>query len=138
MARFWALGRPVGAICHGVLVLARTPDPATGRSVLAAAARRACPSTWSGRPTWPPAGGLAATTGRIPPMSRMRSRRRSTTRRASSSADRGARRAGTASDDGPAFTVTDGNYVSARWPGDAYLFARRFSALLASAAQPRR
>ena len=35
MARFWALGRPVGAICHGVLVLARTRDPATGRSVLA-------------------------------------------------------------------------------------------------------
>ena len=36
VARFWALGRPVGAICHGVLVLARTRDPATGRSVLAA------------------------------------------------------------------------------------------------------
>jgi putative intracellular protease/amidase len=26
--------RPVGALCHGVLVLARTRDPATGRSVL--------------------------------------------------------------------------------------------------------
>lgn len=24
VARFWALQRPVGAICHGVLVLART------------------------------------------------------------------------------------------------------------------
>ena len=35
VARFWGLGRPVGAICHGVLVLARTRDPATGRSVLA-------------------------------------------------------------------------------------------------------
>lgn len=35
VARFWALGRPVGAICHGVLVLARTVDPATGRSLLA-------------------------------------------------------------------------------------------------------
>ena len=35
VARFWALGRPVAAICHGVLVLARTRDPATGRSVLA-------------------------------------------------------------------------------------------------------
>ena len=30
-----ALGRPVGAICHGVLVLARARDPRTGRSVLA-------------------------------------------------------------------------------------------------------
>src|SRR5580658_11318116 len=35
VGRFWALGRPVGAICHGVLVLARTRDPATGGSVLA-------------------------------------------------------------------------------------------------------
>jgi putative intracellular protease/amidase len=37
---------------------------------------------------------------------------------------------GTATDDAPAFAVTDQNYVSARWPGEAYLFARRFCALL--------
>ena len=37
---------------------------------------------------------------------------------------------GTETDDGPAFCVEDGNYVSARWPGDAYLFAKRFAALL--------
>ena len=49
---------------------------------------------------------------------------------------RGAR--GTATDDRPAFAVTDRNYLSARWPGDAYLFGRRFCALLASAAQPGR
>src|SRR6202167_4407955 len=35
VGRFWRLNRPVGAICHGVLVLARTHDPATRRSVLA-------------------------------------------------------------------------------------------------------
>ncbi len=45
---------------------------------------------------------------------------------------------GTATDDRPAFAVTDRNYQSARWPGDAYLFARRFSALLASTTQPGR
>ena len=33
---------------------------------------------------------------------------------------------GTLTDDSPAFVVEDGRYVSARWPGDAYLFARRF------------
>ena len=38
---------------------------------------------------------------------------------------------GTATDDTPAFTVEDGRYLSARWPGDAYLFARRFSEMLA-------
>ncbi len=39
---------------------------------------------------------------------------------------------GTATDDTAAFTVRDGLYLSARWPGDAYLFARRFRDLLES------
>ena len=34
VAQFWQLDRPVGAICHGVLVLARTIVPETGVSVL--------------------------------------------------------------------------------------------------------
>jgi hypothetical protein len=33
---------------------------------------------------------------------------------------------GSSTNDGPAFVVEDGNYVSARWLGDAYLFAKRF------------
>jgi hypothetical protein len=37
---------------------------------------------------------------------------------------------GTDTDDGAAFVVEDDNYVSARWPGDAYLFAKRFAARL--------
>jgi hypothetical protein len=37
---------------------------------------------------------------------------------------------GTETDDIGAFIVEDGRYVSARWPGDAYLFARRFAARL--------
>ena len=45
---------------------------------------------------------------------------------------------GTATDDTSAFTVSDRNYLSARWPGDAYLFGRRFSALLHTTAQPGR
>ena len=39
---------------------------------------------------------------------------------------------GTAGDDSAAFVVEDRNYLSARWPGDAYLFGRRFLAMLAS------
>src|SRR5947209_20335866 len=35
VAEFWTRGRPVAAICHGVLVLARTTNPSTGRSVIA-------------------------------------------------------------------------------------------------------
>ncbi len=32
--QFWQQGKLIGAICHGVLVLARTVDPQTRRSVL--------------------------------------------------------------------------------------------------------
>ncbi len=34
-------------------------------------------------------------------------------------------RRGTGADDSPSFVVEDGRYVSARWPGDAYLFAKK-------------
>jgi putative intracellular protease/amidase len=34
MVAFWQLGKVVGAICHGVLVLARALDPQTGKSIL--------------------------------------------------------------------------------------------------------
>ncbi len=37
---------------------------------------------------------------------------------------------GTAIDHAPAFVVEDGAYVSARWPGDAYLFADKLLARL--------
>jgi hypothetical protein len=33
-------------------------------------------------------------------------------------------------DSTPAHVVVDRNYVSARWPGDAYTFTRKFEALL--------
>lgn len=32
---------------------------------------------------------------------------------------------GSRADDPAAFVVEDGNYLSARWPGDAYLFAKK-------------
>lgn len=41
-------------------------------------------------------------------------------------------RRGTAIADGPAFVVRDGNHLSARRPGDAYLFGRWFLDLLHS------
>jgi hypothetical protein len=33
----------------------------------------------------------------------------------------------------PGFALRDGNYVSARWPGDAHRFAHDFGALLQAA-----
>jgi hypothetical protein len=43
---------------------------------------------------------------------------------------------GTAIDDRAAFVVVDRNYVSGRWLGDAYLFARTFDRLLREAPAP--
>jgi hypothetical protein len=37
-----------------------------------------------------------------------------------------------AGDDRAAWVVRDGNYLSARWPGDVHAFARRFAQLLAA------
>ena len=128
VAAFWGTGKPVGAICHGVVVLARTVDPATGRSVLAGRRTTCLPkfmersayylTAWKlGRyyRTYPAyvADEVAAAAGAYErgPLGLSR---------------------GTATDDRPAFTVQDGNYLSARWPGDAYLFAKRFAAMLAT------
>ena len=52
VAEFWRLDRPVGAICHGVLVLARAKDPRHGpERDCTTAEPLACRSTWSAAPT---------------------------------------------------------------------------------------
>ena len=127
VAAYWALGRPVGAICHGVLVLARTCDPTTGRPLLYGRRTTCLPkymersaflsTAWRlGRyyrtyPAYVEDEVRAALRG---PADFVRGPRVLSTR-------------GTDIDDGPALVVEDGNYVSARWPGDAYLFAKRFA-----------
>ena len=44
---------------------------------------------------------------------------------------------GSMTDDRAAFVVEDGRYLSARWPGDAYLFARKLLERLTPATAPR-
>ena len=44
------------------------------------------------------------------------------------------RRRDSLADARPAFVVRDGNYVSARWPGDVHTFASTFAGVLAHAA----
>jgi putative intracellular protease/amidase len=137
VAGFWALGRPVGAICHGVLVLARTTDPATGRSVLADRLTTCLPR-YMERSAW------LATAWRLGRYYRTYPAYVQDEVEAALDDSRGQFRRGpltlsargTATDDGPAFTVADRNYLSARWPGDAYLFGRRFCELLRTGAGP--
>lgn len=150
-------GLPVAAICHGVLLVARSVDPDTGHSVLHG--RRTTSLTWRQERT-------AALLGRIvrfwepnyyrtypdpsdKPTGYMSVQAEVTRALARPEdfidvepADPDAR----IKNDGlhrdspdnprPAHVVADGNYVSARWPGDAHTFARRFATLLDTTTKP--
>ena len=129
VARFWELDRPVGAICHGVLVLARAVDDRTGRSVLAAR-RTTCLPKFMERSAY------LATAWRLGSYYRTYPTYvedevvaalddPSTFARGPRSLQRDG-----AVTDSRGFAVVDDNYVSARWPGDAYTFSRRFCELL--------
>jgi putative intracellular protease/amidase len=132
VAGFWGLDRPVGAICHGVLVLARTRDAPSGRSVLAE-----CQTTCL--PKYMERSAYLATGWRLGRYYRTYPAYVEDEVKASLDDPRAQFRRGpltlsspgAVTADSPAFTVQDGRYLSARWPGDAYLFARRFCELLA-------
>ena len=132
VAAFVALGRPLAAICHGVLLLARARDSVTGVSVLRDRRTTCLPkymevlayalTFWKlGRyyRTYPDYVEDEVCKAVASPAQCLRG-----------PITLGAR--GTANDDRAAFVVEDGNYISARWPGDAYLLARRLIALLAT------
>lgn len=129
VAEFWSLNRPVGAICHGVVVLARTRDPATGLSVLADR-RTTC------LPKYMERSGYFITAWRLGRYYRTYPAYVEDEVKASLTDPlqftRGpfAIHRGTATDASHAFVVEDGNYLSARWPGDAYLFGERFRTLI--------
>jgi putative intracellular protease/amidase len=144
-------GKPVGAICHGVLVAARAVDPVTGRSVLHG--RRTTALTWSlESKAW----GIAHYTRFWDPTYYRTyveepgqrwgymSVQQEVTRALADPADfadvekgtpdwrrKTSGRARDSEDDtGPAWVVRDGTYVSARWPGDVHTFARTFCDVL--------
>ncbi len=123
---FWALRRPVGAICHGVVVLARTADPVTGRSVLFDRRTTCLPkymektayylTKWKLKDyyrTYPEYVEDEVKSVLAHPEQFVRGPLHLVAK-------------GTADDDRAAFVVDDGHYVSARWPGDAYKFAAVF------------
>ena len=126
IAAFWALGRPVGAICHGVLPLARARDLKTGQSVLQDRKTTCLPKYLERSAYFLTAWKLGRYYRTYPTY--VEEEVRSALKDPARQFVRGPRTLsarGTDIDDGPAFVVEDGNYVSARWPGDAYLFARK-------------
>ncbi len=129
VAAFAALERPIGAICHGVLVLARSKG-ADGKSVLSGF-RTTCLPKYMERTAYFLTAWKHGKYYRTYP----EYVEDEVTRVLSSSAQfvRGPftlTAKGTRTDDTAAFVVDDRNYVSARWPGDAYLFAKSMLAKL--------
>jgi putative intracellular protease/amidase len=150
-ASFFAAGKPVGAICHGVLLAARSRDPVTGRSVLYG--RRTTALTWQLERAgwriarisrfWDPDYYRTYNEATGEPAGYM-SVQHEVTRNLASPDDfldvpetdphRRRRTSGTVRDTlddaTPAFVVTDRNYVSARWPGDTHTFAHRLAEVI--------
>jgi putative intracellular protease/amidase len=150
----FARGVIVAAICHGVLLAARSVDPATGRSVLYG--RKTTALTWAmerlawrlTRVTrfWDPNYYRTYTEEPGQPGGYM-SVQSEVTRALKDPTDfcdvvRGSphwwlKSSGmardTATDSRPAFVVDDGSYVSARWPGDTHTFATVLSQKLNAA-----
>jgi hypothetical protein len=151
VVRAFGDGKPVGAICHGVVLAARSIDPATGRSVLHG--RRTTALTWTlehrawsvARYTrfWDPDYYRTYTEQPGQPAGFM-SVQQEVTRALAGPDDflevvpgtpdaalkSSGRARDTVDDARPAFVVQDGKYVSARWPGDVHTFARRLATIL--------
>jgi putative intracellular protease/amidase len=153
VATFFSTAKPVAAICHGVLLAARSIDPATGKSVLYG--RRTTALTWALESTAARIGRFARfwdrnyyrtyvdAPGQVPGYMSVESE---VTRALAAPGDfcnvavadpKYARKTSgtardTANDVTPAFVVIDGHYISARWPGDVHHFAQQFCVVLSA------
>ena len=158
VAGFVDAGKPVAAICHGVVLAARSISTHTGRSVLHGRRTTALPWRFE-RAAWRLSRAL-----RLPDRDYYRTYREGPGEPAgfhsvqaevtralarpedfqdvpADAANHFRKASGlfrdTPDDERPAFVVRDGNYVSARWPGDVHTFARTFAAVLDEPATPR-
>jgi putative intracellular protease/amidase len=153
VADFFDADKPVAAICHGVVLAARSISSRTGKSVLHG--RKTTALTWQleksaystmkffGR-FWDPGYYRTYPELRGEPAG-YRSVQSEVSRALESPADfrdvphdaaHYVRRASglyrdSIADPRPAWVVRDGRYVSARWPGDVHSFATTFAAVLA-------
>ncbi len=131
VAALWTSNLPVAAICHGVLVLARAKDPKSGASVLRDS-RTTCLPTYMERLAHALTFWKLGRYYRTYPAT-VEQEVRAALADPRAQFDRGPinlGRRGTRDDDDGTFFVEDGPYVSARWPGDAYTFARALIARL--------
>jgi putative intracellular protease/amidase len=153
------LEKPIGAICHGVVLAARSTSSSTGQSVLHG--RKTTALTWrQENAAWR----LTRYFARFWDPLYYRTYAESDDEPAGYMSVEGEVKRALASDDdfldvpenvpdfrvktdnlhrdsrndpSPAWVVRDGNYISARWPGDAYTFAREFTEALVAAPRER-
>jgi len=154
VAGFFDEGKPVAAICHGVVLAARSTSLKTGKSVLWGKATTAL--TWKMERSaariadltrfWDRGYYRTYPDGKDTPSGYMSVEQEITRQLAKPSdfknvpasdplrfrKDSGLFR-DRDSDARAAFVVRDGNYVSARWPGDVYSFAKSFDTVLREA-----
>ncbi len=134
--QIWSRNVPVAAICHGVLVLARTIDPSTGRSVL-------LDKNTTCLPRYMEAVAYYLTSWKLGRYYRtyamyvqdevsaaLRAPAQQFHRGPITLVTRGSRQSNKG-----AFVVDDGRYLSARWPGDAWALGRLFVSRLANPTQ---
>lgn len=127
---FFQSNKPAAAVCHGVLLLTRTLNPATGKSVLHGRKTTALTALNMELPAWAITAPWLGNYYRTYPQTV-----ESEVKAALASPDD--------FDRGPllpirdteqnhrhGFTVRDGNYLSARWPGDCHRFATEFTDLV--------
>jgi putative intracellular protease/amidase len=132
VAELWSRDKIVAAICHGVLVLARTRLPSTGQSPLRDR-KTTCLPKYLERNGW------LATFWKLGRYYRTYPEYVEDEVRAALADPRAQFQGGPAifgargidGDPRWAFVVDDGRYLSGRWPGDAYLLARKLIERLA-------
>lgn len=130
VARIFESNKPVAAICHGTLVMARARATGSNRSLLHGRTSTCLPRYMERLAWWSTAWKLGryfrtydayvqdeVEAGIGPEGTFVRGPIHLFAR-------------GTERDDRPAFVVEDGAYLSARWPGDAYLLGKRLAARL--------
>jgi len=130
VAAFFATDKPIAAICHGVLVAARAKRP-DGQSVLRGV-RTTCLPKYMERAAYFSTFWRRGRYYRTYPAYVEDEVRAALAK--PEDFERGPRelsRRGTRDDDTHAFVVEDGRYVSARWPGDAYLIGKKLIERLA-------
>jgi putative intracellular protease/amidase len=151
VAEFFAADKPVAAVCHGVLLAARSRNPVTGTSVLYG--RRTTALTWPLEHTawsiarrtrfWDPSYYRTYPDGPGRPPGFM-SVQQEVTRALARPEDfvdvpadapdyrlkTSGRARDTEADRRPGWVVRDGTYLSARWPGDVHTFAHAYADML--------